>query len=232
MPHRRRLPVRFSPAAHWHEPFPDAMVCDIVPLSTRSSSLTATSWNLKVSDGQTLYVKDWRKLQRRAQTVLPVQREGTEKQATLAMRQFTSTVQALKVPVADVGRAHHFYADILGLPVVRESKNAVNFGGIFTLVSAASNSVAGTAQSIICIEVSHIVACHAQILSAPVKSIQPIVVKSGRRYFTFTDLDGKYCGGFRIARTCHLANHDRANGELGMDLSMVPPDGGMRRACR
>ncbi len=163
----------------------EGTVLQIDSVATKSKSLSGRSWTVRTTDGQTLHVK---KLKRSPSST---QRQFGFNEPVHALP--TSSVQAIKVRVAELFQARRFYGEVLGLAIARESKNAINFGGVLTLVPADYDTglLSGTpAQSIVCVETTDLELCRERVAQAGTKGIMPIGQRMGRRFFACLDFDG------------------------------------------
>ena len=177
-------------------------------VATKSKSLSGNAWVIDTDDGQTLHVK---KLKRQ-----PAGSQGQLGFKEPELARPTSSVQAIKVRVGELPRARKFYGDILGLGIVRESKNAINFGGILTVVPADYESGLRhdkPGQSIICIETDDLDLCREFVVRGGVQPVKPIDSRAGRRFFACFDPDGNVVEVYERA----------ANGIKVQELQSRPP---------
>ena len=184
-----------------------AVVC-VDSVATKSKSLSGNAWVINTDDGQTLHVK---KLKRQ-----PAGSQGQLGFREPELARPTSSVQAIKVRVGELPRARKFYGDILGLGIVRESKNAINFGGILTVVPADYESGLRhdqPGQSIICVETDDLDLCREFVVRGGVQPVKPIDSRAGRRFFACFDPDGNVVEVYERA----------ANGIKGQELQSRPP---------
>jgi len=154
-------------------------------VTTKSKSLSGRSWTIRTNDGQTLHVKKLR----RSPNGVQRQFGFSEPMPTVPI----SSIQAIKVRVADLLQARRFYGEVLGLAIARESKNAINFGGVLTLVPSDydmgfQNGI--PAQSIVCVETTDLELCRERVVRAGTRGIIPIEQRLGRRFFACLDFDG------------------------------------------
>lgn len=163
-------------------------------VATKSKSLSGRSWTVRTDDGQTLHVKKLRR------SLSGMQRQLGFREPMPAAP--ISSVQAIKVRVAELLQARRFYAEVLGLAIARESKNAINFGGVLTLVPANYdtgflNGILG--QSIVCVETTDLELCRERVLQAGTKGVTPVEQRTGRRFFACLDFDGNIVEVFERA---------------------------------
>jgi ADP-ribosylglycohydrolase/catechol 2,3-dioxygenase-like lactoylglutathione lyase family enzyme len=155
----------------------------IEPISTGSQSLSGSHWTVRTADGQTLHIKKLIRLSSGSQQQLGLKERGFPR--------LTSSVQAVKIPVAELPRARRFYKDVLGLAISRESKNLINFGNTLTLVPADYKTAfpySNNRQSIICIVTNDLELCMRRVSEADIK-ITPIERRAGRKFFSCLDFD-------------------------------------------
>jgi len=100
---------------------------------SKSRSLVATSWLLRLRDGQTWFIKKLTKSANRstaasqAMTELPL--AGSETESPLLHLGFRLTV-------SDLAKSASFYQAILGLPVSKRTAKSVNLGGVLSIGEA------------------------------------------------------------------------------------------------
>jgi len=158
------------------------------PLDAKSPSIRGTLWDIRISDGQTLHTKKIERVSRSKQADISFPLSVPELQ-----RPIESRVQAVKIRVTDLERAHQFYGQILGLRVVRQSKNAVNFGGTLTFVKSdyLGEQVQNTfVPSIICVETRSLNQARARLLQAGCSLLTNTENKGGLPFFSCRDFDG------------------------------------------
>ena len=99
----------------------------------KSPSLTANAWQLKLEDGQTLFVKKLGKRSGRAA-------ERPETDPELGFRSPAEMPVplhlGLRLVVADLGRSVAFYREVLGLRIGKRTAKSVNLGGVLSIVEA------------------------------------------------------------------------------------------------
>ena len=166
----------------------EGVVDKVDAVETKSSTIRGTLWNIRTSDGQTLHAKKLERASRMRQADITFPVLDPELQ-----RPFESRVQAVKIRVTDLERAHHFYGQVLGLRVVRQSKNAVNFGGSLTFVK--SDYLGGELRdtlvpSIVCIEAYSLNQARKRLIEEGCNSLTDVESKGGLPFFSCKDFDG------------------------------------------
>lgn len=163
-------------------------VQEIHPVEMRTKSVQGTLWKVNASDGQTLFFKRLERIAPTKQSEMPFPTEAPNQASA-----FRASVQAVKLRVKSLERAHRFYGEILGLPVVRQSRNAMNFGGILTFVTSdylGPELQDALLPSIICIETDSLEKARIRLASAGCTSLKQIETKGGLRFFSCRDFEG------------------------------------------
>jgi ADP-ribosylglycohydrolase/catechol 2,3-dioxygenase-like lactoylglutathione lyase family enzyme len=168
---------------------------EVKAVDTSSRTLTGRIWKLRTADGQTIYIKKFERTSADDIGKSAVTKTGERIPRKKAPR-FTSKVKAIKIIVADLERSRRFYAEVLGLRIVRESRTLVNFGGVLSLVPLHYTEEMDLfpeervrTRSIICIETSSLEKCHERVATFVEARVTPMHLKAGRRVFRCFDFD-------------------------------------------
>jgi catechol 2,3-dioxygenase-like lactoylglutathione lyase family enzyme len=169
-----------------------------------SSGVSAQQWKLRTIDGQTIYIKRLSRVERssRSEADSFLSKQVSSKR----LPKTSSKVQAVKLPVESIEKSRHFYGELLGLRVTRESKSVVNFGGVITLVPLdylrELEDLRGgpPIRSLICIETKDIDLCHDRVREDSSARCTPFTEKSGRRLFRCIDPDRNIIEIFEAAQ--------------------------------
>jgi catechol 2,3-dioxygenase-like lactoylglutathione lyase family enzyme len=168
---------------------------DVKAVDMSSRTLTGRIWKLRTADGQTIYIKKFERTAADDVDKSAVPKSGERIPRKRAPR-LTSKVKAIKIIVADLERSRRFYAEVLGLRIVRESRTLVNFGGVLSLVPLHYTEEMDLfpeerirTRSIICIETSSLEKCHERVATFVEARVTPIHLKAGRRVFRCFDFD-------------------------------------------
>jgi ADP-ribosylglycohydrolase/catechol 2,3-dioxygenase-like lactoylglutathione lyase family enzyme len=177
----------------------EGMVERVDAVEAKSSPIRGTLWNIRISDGQTLHPMKLERASRTKQAAIDFSVSDPKLE-----RPFESSVQAVKIRVTDLERAHHFYGQVLGLRVVRQSKNAVNFGGSLTFVKSdyLGGDLPGTFMpSIVCVETHSLNQARSRLLEAGCSSLTNVENKGGLPFFSCRDFDGNVVEVFEHRRS-------------------------------
>jgi catechol 2,3-dioxygenase-like lactoylglutathione lyase family enzyme len=159
-----------------------------------ASAISAQQWHLTADDGQTLYIKKVGRIPKNSgdeDRSVPNKRISGKRSVRIS-----SKVQALKLSVEDLNKSRSFYGGLLGLRVTRESKNAVNFGGVITLVNSdylrdidVCHPGLCSFRSIVCIETKDIELCYRRVSEDTSTRVGSFSELAGRRMFRCLDPD-------------------------------------------
>ena len=119
-----------------------AEVASSSPLKARSSTLSVESFELSVSDGQTIFLKRIQKSSRarpqdrglfESSAVTEPVREVSPQWGPYSARQRQTRIGVI-LAVEDIVKTRDFYQRVLGLRIMHQTERLVNFGGTLSLV--------------------------------------------------------------------------------------------------
>jgi catechol 2,3-dioxygenase-like lactoylglutathione lyase family enzyme len=184
-----------------------ATVEGITPVIVHTESLRGQIWKLKTGDGQTIYIKRLQRNPKKPGKEPDLISDDRQREPGQEMR-LSSNVRAVKLMVSNLERSRRFYGETLGLRVVRETKNLVNFGGVLSLVPADYSNELGMYEEvvtrtkcIICLETSELESCRERVRRISETRATPIVERAGRRLFRCRDFDENILEIFEVPRS-------------------------------
>lgn len=156
---------------------------------SRSNSTLAVSWKVGVDDGQTLYIKRLSRIS---------VKESRPDRPNSTVRACEITKIAMKLPVGDMAKSVHFYSEVLGLAITKESKNYVTLGGVISLVGAdhlrtlslQTGLPLTQLRSFVHLRCKSIDALYRNVSSARIRLVTQLMPSNGNRLFRCLDPDG------------------------------------------
>lgn len=151
---------------------------------SKSDKLNVTSWRLRDEKGQTFYVKKVRKQS-------SSQNQGAQSNLELTpVNGPHAKFAGISLFARNLGRSRHFYCDLLGLPIKRDSQTLVALGE--HLVLRQNDVVRAVGEgSIVYVDVDDIDRCWRNLLPLRYAQVSSIERKSNRPSFTCKDPDGR-----------------------------------------
>ncbi|WFT88447.1 ADP-ribosylglycohydrolase family protein [Rhizobium leguminosarum] len=162
-------------------------VHDAEMVRSKSDNLRARSWVLDDPRAQTIVIK---KLDRPRNRSAEVRKQDTFNFDESHPPQSHHTQFAgVGLFAADLKKSTHFYRDLLGLPITRETTKLIRLGSHLVLRQSEESVVAGTG-TVVYIQVNDLEACFKKIVDkdAPKPQIEQI---GNRRSFLCSDPDGR-----------------------------------------
>jgi len=165
-----------------------------------SKTTVAVSWKLNATDGQSLYVKKFsrlnpEKLLTTKETIhidLPAKSIGETE-----LQKVNVTNMAVKLRVRNMEKSRVFYERVLGLRVEKESNYLVKCGNIVLVPldpvkkqRVSSDSLTSDMRQTICIEVESLEVVYSNVCQVGAKILKETSEKQGWRHFTCVDPDG------------------------------------------
>ncbi|QNA83786.1 hypothetical protein G4G27_07145 [Sphingomonas sp. So64.6b] len=155
----------------------DASIARWPGLISKVRSTHAVGFIAHTRDGQTYFLKSFRKQTADQPDLLRSQAEPSEIKV------------GIRIAVTDLRRSRHFYHDLLGIAISRETLKSINFGGGLAIGVGQPNA-AGAGNVLIYIEVVDVDACQSRLVAGGWVIESDIIARGDRRRFICSDPDG------------------------------------------
>lgn len=160
-------------------------------------NVEVVSWQLTTFDGQSLFIKKISRKQQPTQENLWKSADEKSDKSENNRKLKDVTRLGIKLPVDNIDKAREFYNRILGLRIVRETRNIVNLEGIIALVpkdygkESIDNETFGEVRhSILYIETRNFERVVGAVQKSGNRIITPVTQWGGQKFFRCIDPDG------------------------------------------